>query len=132
MNVTNTEAKIVSNKAKGEEIINYTDFGSKLKEVREMRNMTQKELSEAIDVTENFIARIEINNGGHPSITTIVKLCNALQISMDYLLSESLNFYEKQLLDLNGFNEIEQRYILNMIKEFKQYKRETASFMDFK
>ena len=122
----------MSNKAKGEEIINYTDFGSKLKEVREMRNMTQKELSEAIDVTENFIARIEINNGGHPSITTIVKLCNALQISMDYLLSESLNFYEKQLLDLNGFNEIEQRYILNMIKEFKQYKRETASFMDFK
>ena len=121
----------MSNKTKGEEIINYTDFGSKLKEIRELRNMTQKELAEAVDISENFIARIEINNGGHPSISTIVKLCNILNISMDYLLSESLNFYEKQLLDLNGFNEIEKRYILNMIKEFKQYKRETAGFICF-
>jgi len=121
----------MSNKTKGEEIINYTDFGGKLKEIREMRNMTQKELAEAIDVTENFIARIEINNGGHPSISTIVKICNVLHVSMDYLLSESLSFYEKQLLDLNGFNEIEKRYILNMIKEFKQYKREISGFIGF-
>jgi len=118
-------------KTKSGEIINYTDFGSKLKEIREMRNMTQKELAEAIDVTENFIARIEINNGGHPSISTIVKLCNELHISIDYLLSESLSFYEEKLLDLNGFNEIEQRYIFNMIKGFKQYKRETAGFVCF-
>ena len=52
----------------------------KLKSYREERNLSQFELSSQSGVSQNMITYIETGKGA-PTLKTIIKLCNALEIS---------------------------------------------------
>jgi transcriptional regulator with XRE-family HTH domain len=61
------------------------EIGSKLKEMRTRRGMSQKELADKVDVSPSFISQVE-NNQISPSLISFVQLCNALGESPAALL----------------------------------------------
>ncbi len=63
------------------------DIGSKLREIRISKNMSQKELSEKVNLTPGFISQME-NNQIVPSITSFIQICEALGVKASEILSE--------------------------------------------
>lgn len=71
-------------------IINKIQFGKKIKEARENIGLTQFGLAEEVKISQNFLGDIE-RGAKLPSLETFVRLANALKISTDSLLSNSLD-----------------------------------------
>ncbi len=63
------------------------EIGSKLKEMRTRRGMSQKELADKVDVSPSFISQVE-NNQISPSLISFVQLCKALGASPAALLDD--------------------------------------------
>lgn len=102
--------------------LNYQALGLKIRECRRLRNLSQEKLSELCGISANYLSRVETNNGGIISLPTLVKVCNALSVSMDYMLSDSLTLADTDLLNLNALTEDDKRYITAIIKEFLKFK----------
>ena len=78
--------------------LDYTKLGERLKEARIKKHMTQEELSEKIDSATSSISHLE--NGTHsPSLKTLIKICNVLEIGIDALLCDSLSAISSSYLD---------------------------------
>lgn len=65
--------------------MNLTGIGKKIREARIQRGMTQQLLAEKAEVSISSIAKIE-RNEREPSLTTFVKIVQALEVSSDDLL----------------------------------------------
>ncbi|MCF0261920.1 MAG: helix-turn-helix transcriptional regulator [Sphaerochaetaceae bacterium] len=64
------------------------EVARKLKEIRENQQLSQLELSLKSDVSQNMITYIETGKRT-PTLTTLLKLCNALNINPSILFSPS-------------------------------------------
>lgn len=70
--------------------VDYSLIGKRLAEVRKAHKMTQEKLAEKTDLANNYISNIE-NSRSIPSLETLVKLCEALDITPnDVLLGTSM------------------------------------------
>ncbi len=65
--------------------INYREMGKRIARRRKVLNMTQDEVSEATGLSNNHISNIE-NNHSIPSIETLLKVCEKLDTTPDYVL----------------------------------------------
>ncbi len=72
------------------EIINFEKLGQKIKETRISRNLTQENLASAIGINTSHISNIETNKT-KVSLNALVLICNALDVSVDYILETELN-----------------------------------------
>jgi transcriptional regulator with XRE-family HTH domain len=108
-------------KNKNGSVIKYKEFGLRIKEARKNRRMTMAELSEKIDISENFLARIESNNA-RAGLGTTIKLCNELKISMDFLFQDSLFDMDTETLNLESLSEPDRKFVLKTIKNLKAYR----------
>lgn len=79
------DVKLTHNKAKGEIIMSYVT-GKTIKELREKRKLTQKELAENINVSDKTISKWETGKG-LPDIGIMEELSKALGISIGELLT---------------------------------------------
>ena len=70
--------------------IDFESIGVRIKGIRSRKKITQDQLSEMIGSDRTVIARIENGNQGC-SIDYLVKIANALEISSDALLIDSLD-----------------------------------------
>ena len=61
------------------------NFGTKLKELREEKGLSQMELAKLIDIPQATLARYELEKS-EPRITEIRKICNYFDVTSDYLL----------------------------------------------
>jgi transcriptional regulator with XRE-family HTH domain len=64
-------------------------FGRRLKERREARGWTQEQLAERSKVPAAMISHFETGVRGTPSADNLVKLANALDVTIDYLLGRA-------------------------------------------
>jgi transcriptional regulator with XRE-family HTH domain len=103
--------------------VKYKEFGLRVREARKNRKLTMRELSEKINITENFLARIESNNG-KAGLGTIIKICNELKISMDFLFQDSLFEIDAETLNLEALSEPDKNFIIKTIKNLKNYRNE--------
>ena len=95
--------------------INKQQLGKKIKAARESYKYTQFQLSYLIGVSQNFLGDVE-RGKKLPSLETLIKICNTLKLSMDYLLSDSLDNMVKE--DENVVYTDKQIAVLrNIIKE---------------
>lgn len=67
--------------------LNFKHIGEKLKKIRISKNLTQEYIANIADVNTSHISNIE-NNRVKVSLTTLVQICNALNVTVDYILSE--------------------------------------------
>lgn len=78
--------------------IDYARLGLKIKKVRQNRGYTQDTLAELVSCNTSHISNIE-NNHTKVSLNVLLAIANALNTSIDYLLS---NQYENSSLALEN------------------------------
>lgn len=93
--------------------IDYRELGLRIKQIRQSQNLTQDNLAEMVSCNTSHISNIE-NNHTKVSLNVLLAIANALNTSIDYLLS---NQYENTSLALD--NEI-----LRAIKDCDNAKKE--------
>ena len=70
--------------------INLNAMGTRMKRRRKELKMSQAELAEKVNVSNNHISSIETGKQ-IPSLTTFVKICEQLDTTPDFLLLGSLH-----------------------------------------
>lgn len=93
--------------------IDYAKLGLKIKEIRISKGLTQDTLAEMVSCNTSHISNVE-NNHTKVSLNVLLAIANALNTSIDYLLSDQ---YENSSLALD--NEI-----LRVIKDYDTEKKE--------
>lgn len=78
--------------------INYKELGNRIRKAREQKNLTQEQLAEIIGMSNNYISNIERNHS-IPSLETLLKICNALQVTPDYVLMDSIYTSKEYIKD---------------------------------
>ena len=75
-------------------------FGERLRDLRQEKHMTQKQLADKLDLVKGTISAYE-QGKKYPSIEVLIKLCNVFQISADYLLglSDDMQLMKSNLTD---------------------------------
>ena len=64
-------------------------FGQRLKTLREARDLTQEELSARAGISAAMISHFETGRRQRASADNFVKLANALDVTIDYLIGRS-------------------------------------------
>jgi len=65
--------------------IDYKALGERIAKRRKVLNLTQEDVAEATGLSNNYISNIE-NNHSIPSIDTLLKICEAIDTTPNYLL----------------------------------------------
>jgi len=83
--------------------IDYSVIGSRIKQARLAKNMTQEDLADKIDISVAFLSRVERGNS-HINLKRLNQICGLLDVSEGYLLngasSSSENYLDKEFTDL--------------------------------
>lgn len=100
--------------------LNFERIGEKLRTIRLSKNLTQEYIANVADVNTSHISNIE-NNRVKVSLSTLVQICNALDTTVDYVLSEeytdSTSAIEQEILhELHACNNETKEQILKIIK----------------
>lgn len=93
--------------------IDYSKLGRNIKSIRISKGLTQDNLAELVSCNTSHISNIE-NNHTKVSLNVLLAIANALNTSIDYLLSDQ---YENSSLALD--NEI-LRVLVNCDNEKKE------------
>ncbi len=100
--------------------LNFERIGKKIKEVRLEKKLTQEYIADIVDVNTSHISNIE-NNRVKVSLSTLVQICNALNITVDYILAEEYkqpsSAIEQEILhELNLCSDETKEQILKIVK----------------
>ena len=60
-------------------------YGKRLRDLRQERGLTQKQLAEMLCITQSTVGKYE-REELQPNVDIILKICATLEISSDYLL----------------------------------------------
>lgn len=75
----------------------YKAIGSRLKEARNLKNMTQQKLADSMDISVSYVKNTE--RGGKPSIEYLLVVADKCHVSLDWLLTGVHVGPDKQLED---------------------------------
>ncbi len=100
-------------------IVDYALIGKRLAKIRKDKKLTQERLAEITNLANNYISNIE-NNRSIPSLETLVKLCEALEVTPNDILlgssTSSQNYMNDELFDkLNKCTAKEKRFLSNVL-----------------
>ena len=100
--------------------IDYSVIGSRIKQARLAKNMTQEDLADKIDISVAFLSRVE-RGSSHINLKRLDQLCDLLDVSEGYLLngasSSSENYLDKEFTDLiKSVSPEKQKLIYNVAK----------------
>ena len=70
--------------------INLKNMGNRLKEIRKRERYTQENVAEFADISTSHYSHIE-NGTTKPSLNTLIRIVNVLNVSMDEVLDIELN-----------------------------------------
>lgn len=97
-------------------------IGDKIKELREKKGLTQKELAEEIGVAQSTVAMIE-SGKNKGSIETLSKIANYFNVSIDYLTTTE----EKLSFAMDSLKKIHKLTKEGVYNEQKENKIETLA-----
>ena len=112
----------------GVNVLNYELLGKLIRKQRKEKKYTLEQLAEKLDVSTTFIGQIE-RAKGIPSLETLVKIANVLEISTDSLLFGDLNnksgsnHFVKKVAELTEtFSPKEKELLLKNIEIINEYR----------
>jgi transcriptional regulator with XRE-family HTH domain len=108
--------------------IDYKAIGARVRNARKKLGITQLKLAEYSEQTPTNISHIETGNT-KVSLPTIIKIANALSVSVDNLLCDNIihsrAIFENELSDiLKDCNEKEIRIIIEFVRVIKKTVKE--------
>lgn len=71
--------------------IDYVALGKRIRAERKRQELTQEQLAEMADISESFMGHIE-RGGRVLSVETLIKLANALNLSVEYIVCGEYNY----------------------------------------
>lgn len=100
--------------------INFEKIGQKLKKIRISKGLTQEYIANMVDVNTSHISNIE-NNRVKVSLSTLLQICNALGVTVDYVRSdeytEASSALDHEILsELQGCSDRTKEQILQIIR----------------
>ena len=100
--------------------IDFKALGSKLREIRTSKGLTQEYVATISNVNVSHISNIE-NNRVKISLQTLVFICNALDVTVDFVLSKeyfhAITALDNEILkELHACNPQTKEQILEIIK----------------
>ncbi|MCM1498794.1 MAG: helix-turn-helix domain-containing protein [Clostridium sp.] len=69
--------------------MNYIKLGGRIRETRSKKKVSQTEVARELNFSQQHVGNVEKGNA-HPSVDFLVELSNTLNVSLDYLLQDSL------------------------------------------
>ena len=109
--------------------IDYRKLGMRIREQRKNKQFTQEKTAGLTGMSLNYYQRIESNNA-KLSLISLVRISQALECSVDYLLSDTIELPDNELLNLKTLNEIEKTFIVKTIKNLKEVELEIINKME--
>ncbi len=88
------------------------DLGSRIKEARMRRGLTQKDLAKCICKCPSAVSGYE-NNTQIPPAETMISLASVLNVSLDYLVNNDPTYSVK------GLTQAQQAIIFDIVAEFR-------------
>lgn len=98
------------------------DFGYRLRELRESKNLTQTQVAKRLNLSKTTISGYE-NNIKTPSLDVLVKLSILYGVSADYILG----LENRKFLQIDGLTLNQEEIIKNLLKEFKSMNKKAVS-----
>ena len=65
--------------------VHWTEIGHRIAKIRKSKNMLQKDLADQTSLSVKFISRVECGTST-VSVSTLMKICDTLDCSLDYLV----------------------------------------------
>ena len=96
------------------EELDFNFIGQRIREVRNDKHLTQEYLANKVGVNISHISNIETCKV-KVSLTLLVQICNALDVTIDYLLEN----------EYHNPTSVVEKELLNTIKGMKKEKQET-------
>lgn len=104
--------------------VDYEKLGFRIKSLRGKRGYSQEAFASTILTSRNHLSQIEIGQK-YPSLELLVEIANALEVSTDDLLGDSLTHssapfgteLHKLLLDCN---QSEEEVLIDLVKYMKE------------
>lgn len=112
------------------DVIDYREVGSRIRNLRLKRNITQRELSHLTDISPQHIANIE-SGKARPSVETLVIFSNILETTTDYFLSDIIatqqeTRFQKELEELlEDCSPTERKILLKNLATLKTILKDT-------
>ncbi|MHB1454990.1 MAG: helix-turn-helix domain-containing protein [Saccharofermentanales bacterium] len=115
-------------------VVNYKAIGKRIKIVRIKRSMAQEKLAEKTGLSTQHMSNIE-NGNTKSSLPTIIRIANALSITVDELLCDSVTNSKEAIntiisVILEDCSEYEIRVLEGMLQGAKDALRQNDSFRD--
>lgn len=86
-------------------------IGDKIKSLRLKKELSAKQLAEATSLTPAYLSMLEKGKRTNPSLEIIQELANALDTTVDYLLSDDENLTDKVLKEKNDLTDKDKKDI---------------------
>lgn len=107
-------------------VLDYKLFGKRIKEQRLIKKLTQEQLAEKVGLSSVYISHIEIGST-KPSLETLLKICNTLEVTPDTILIDSVYSSKEYLKDdvaklLQSCSVEDIRLIIDLIKTVINHK----------
>lgn len=104
--------------------VDYTSLGSRIAHFRGKLNLSQEQLAERVNLSREYINKIE-TSARKPTLDTLIDIANALHVSADDLLVDSLEYtistadsdLHRLLLDCN---KVEEQILTENAQELKK------------
>ncbi len=93
-------------------------FGNRLKNLRKSRGITQSELAETLEVTQQTVGFWE-NGVSIPSVETVIKAAKYFGVTIDYLLCVD----DRPMIDAAGLNEHDISAVQTIITYIRKSKK---------
>ena len=94
--------------------LDFAFIGQRIREIRNDKHLTQEYLANTTDVNVSHISNIETNKV-KISLTLLVQICNALGVTLDYMLQN----------EYHNPTSIIEKELVNTIKDMPKEKQET-------
>ena len=66
---------------------NHSKIGKRIKKIRKQKKLSQDKLSKLADLSLNTIVNIEREKNTNPTVETLKKIANALNVTLDELVN---------------------------------------------
>lgn len=115
---------------KYEDKLDFQLIGRRVRDFRQIRGLTQEKLAEAAELSVPYVSHIE-RGKKKASISTFIKLANALNITVDTLL---LGFQPREMISIDSdmktllldCSPLEQQVLIKITMAVKQILRNAA------
>lgn len=103
----------------------YKAAGRQIQLLRVQHNLTQKELAEKLNTSQNYLSDVETGKK-RPSLDYYMSIANFFKVSLDHIFVDSINMKKNVIIDsivlkISYMSKEEQKLILNMVETIEKY-----------